>query len=300
MRCLQLLRKLFGTPNGRACRDPRRQFRRLLVEACDDRRMLATAVDDFYVISANETLTVDGYGAWSNDTYNESWSETSTTCITGEQHPGYTDENGEWHEPWFECFDEEEVTTTNYASGEILTQPANGTLTQIDTGNYYYDDAGNIAGQLGLAFEYTPDPGFAGSDGFRYSITDNDGTQEAWVTITVNPVGNPPVPADDNFTAAEDTRLAISPTDLLANDYDPDGDTLAATVDSQPEHGSLAIDGQGNILYTPYADYNGPDGFTYLATDGNGNFAPAEFPRPSGTATRHRWTPPSPSVLPAC
>ncbi|WP_178863995.1 cadherin-like domain-containing protein, partial [Thiomicrorhabdus cannonii] len=38
----------------------------------------------------------------------------------------------------------------------------------------------------------------------------------------------------------------------------------------QPAHGNVVIEGDGTVTYTPVADYNGPDSFTYTITDGQG------------------------------
>ena len=57
---------------------------------------------------------------------------------------------------------------------------------------------------------------------------------------------------------------------MLANDTDADGDTLSATVTSGPANGTLTVAAGGGFTYTPDADYNGSDSFTYEVSDGNG------------------------------
>jgi large repetitive protein len=54
---------------------------------------------------------------------------------------------------------------------------------------------------------------------------------------------------------------------VTANDTDVDGDTLTASVASQPAHGTATCSG-GSCTYTPAADYHGPDSFTYRVSDG--------------------------------
>jgi VCBS repeat-containing protein len=56
---------------------------------------------------------------------------------------------------------------------------------------------------------------------------------------------------------------------VLGNDSDPDGDTLSAVLASGPSHGSLTLNANGSFAYTPAANYNGPDSFTYRAGDGS-------------------------------
>ncbi|WP_178861817.1 cadherin-like domain-containing protein, partial [Thiomicrorhabdus cannonii] len=58
--------------------------------------------------------------------------------------------------------------------------------------------------------------------------------------------------------------------DVLANDSDLDGDTITVQSVTQPAHGNVVIEGDGTVTYTPVANYNGPDSFTYTITDGQG------------------------------
>ena len=55
---------------------------------------------------------------------------------------------------------------------------------------------------------------------------------------------------------------------MLGNDTDADGDSLTATVVTGPAHGTLALNANGSFTYTPAANYNGPDTFTYRVSDG--------------------------------
>src|SRR5690606_12930329 len=84
---------------------------------------------------------------------------------------------------------------------------------------------------------------------------------------TVNPVNDAPVAVDDAVTTDEDVPLVISVQDILGNDTDADGDSLMAELVSGPEHGTLTQNADGSFTYTPDADYNGTDSFTYKAAD---------------------------------
>ena len=78
-------------------------------------------------------------------------------------------------------------------------------------------------------------------------------------------VNDAPVAADDTTTTAEDTAKAIA---ALANDTDADpGTTLRVGAYGQPAHGTVTSTTAG-FTYTPAADYNGADSFTYKASDG--------------------------------
>src|SRR2546427_13175570 len=69
----------------------------------------------------------------------------------------------------------------------------------------------------------------------------------------------------------EDTTLMVSAPGVLGNDSDSDGDLLSAVLVSGPSHGTLILNADGSFRYSPAANYNGPDSFTYQASDGATN-----------------------------
>ena len=73
---------------------------------------------------------------------------------------------------------------------------------------------------------------------------------------------------DDTYTPTEDTPLTVAAAGVLANDTDADGDTLTAVLVTGPTHGTLTLNADGSFTYTPAANYNGTDSFTYQANDG--------------------------------
>ena len=133
-----------------------------------------------------------------------------------------------------------------------VTPPANGTV---------------VINAIGTV-TYTPTTNFNGTDSFTYTVSDgNGGTDTATVSVTVTPVNDAPDARDDTATTPEDTAVNIS---VLANDMDPDGDTLAVERVTQPAHGTVTINVDKTVRYTPDANYNGVDAFTYTVNDGNG------------------------------
>ena len=124
---------------------------------------------------------------------------------------------------------------------------------------------------------FTPDPDYNGPASFTYTISDGQGGSDtATVNITVTPVNdNPdavndgPEALNDALTTAEDTALTIAPSVLLANDSDPENDPLTITSVQDPTHGTVALV-NGEVVFTPAADYNGPASFTYTISDGQG------------------------------
>ncbi|MGF1687217.1 cadherin-like domain-containing protein [Photobacterium japonica] len=71
----------------------------------------------------------------------------------------------------------------------------------------------------------------------------------------------------------EDGQLIINPAELLKNDTDADGDvlTIVGVEATDDTHGEVSLDDDGNVVFTPEADYNGPASFTYIVSDGNGS-----------------------------
>ncbi len=84
---------------------------------------------------------------------------------------------------------------------------------------------------------------------------------------------NPPIAINDTgFITNEATTLTISASSLLANDTDPDGDSLTITSVQNAEHGSASLDANGNVVFTPAANFIGEANFEYTVSDGQGGF----------------------------
>ena len=112
---------------------------------------------------------------------------------------------------------------------------------------------------------YTPDSDWNGVDSFTYTITDGLATDTATVTVTVAAVNDFPVAVDDSDSISEDGSSTV---DVLANDSDVDGDVLFVVSVVQPAGGTVIDNGDGTVTYTPDADWNGVDSFSYIVSDG--------------------------------
>lgn len=131
--------------------------------------------------------------------------------------------------------------------------------------------AGAANGSVSIAsgqVRYTPDVDFSGSDSFTYTISDGDPqrTGTATVIVTVQPVNDAPVTVEDFVTIDEEGSAII---DVLANDFDVDGDTLSV-VSIFTGTGAVSILADGRLSYTGAIDVTGADGIEYLVSDGNG------------------------------
>ena len=79
---------------------------------------------------------------------------------------------------------------------------------------------------------YSPNTDFFGTDGFNYTITDGKGgNATARVSVTVNPVNDPPLTSNDIATTLQDKPVVIN---VLANDTDPEGDALVISAITNP------------------------------------------------------------------
>ncbi len=118
-------------------------------------------------------------------------------------------------------------------------------------------------------FTYTPDANFTGADSFTYKATDGSAdSSSVTVTITVNPVNDAPVAVADSYSTDEDTVLTMTAPGVLSNDSDSDSDPMTAVLVTGVSHGTLTLNANGGFTYTPDANFNGADSFTYKANDG--------------------------------
>ena len=91
------------------------------------------------------------------------------------------------------------------------------------------------------------------------------------MSITVTPVNDPPVAVDDTgITTPEDTAAVIPTATLTGNDTDIDGGPLTVTAVSDPIGGTVVLNGNNTITFTPTANTSGPASFTYTVSDGAG------------------------------
>ena len=131
------------------------------------------------------------------------------------------------------------------------TDPANGSVTVEDDGSLTY---------------YAPAPGFKGPDNFDYTVSDgNGGTATATVRVTVR--NAPPNVRDETRTMSGDSITVA----VLANDSDPNGDTLViADFDATSAHGGTVTQQGDSLTYTPAAGFHGTDTVDYVVSDGDG------------------------------
>jgi hypothetical protein len=119
------------------------------------------------------------------------------------------------------------------------------------------------------SFTYQPNLNFFGTDTFRYLARDPSGGSEvATVTLTVNPVNDPPVATAESYQGIEGSSLTISAPGVLENDRDLEEDALSAVLVADAINGTLTLNPDGSFLYNPNPGFFGIDAFSYRASDG--------------------------------
>jgi len=155
------------------------------------------------------------------------------------------------------------------AANGILANDSDPEMDPLQT--LLVDDASN--GVLNLkadgSFNYMPGLDFNGQDSFTYRASDAISQSNlATVTLTVNAVNDATVATDDVYQTAEDTELVVDVANgILANDSDPDLDSLQALLVDDASNGVLNLKADGSFNYMPAPDFNGRDSFTYRASD---------------------------------
>lgn len=139
-----------------------------------------------------------------------------------------------------------------------FTQPANGTVTQS-----------------GEMLRYLPNDEFVGSDSFTYTISDGRGGEaSATVTIDVAFANRAPVANPDQATTTPGQAVTV---DVLANDFDPDGDALeiVEVVQWYGRPAEITVNGDGTVTFRVSDSCNGRNRFSYTITDPSGATATA-------------------------
>ena len=96
-----------------------------------------------------------------------------------------------------------------------------------------------------------------------------NGTQTELSNVkTITAVNDPPTGVPDSYSTAEDTALTVVAPGVLSNDTDDTNGSLTAALVTQALHGTVGLNANGSFTYTPAPNYNGPDSFTYKASDG--------------------------------
>ncbi|MEC5125460.1 Ig-like domain-containing protein, partial [Verrucomicrobiales bacterium BCK34] len=139
-----------------------------------------------------------------------------------------------------------------------------GAITLNSNGTYSYElDNSNAAVQALAA-------GATLTETFDYTANDgNGGSATATLSITITGTNDGPVAVSDIGSGNEDVSITGN---VLSNDTDVDNlvSTLTVVSNTTPAHGTLVIGSDGAYTYTPDANFNGVDSFSYTISDPGG------------------------------
>ncbi len=116
---------------------------------------------------------------------------------------------------------------------------------------------------------YTPNPNFNGTDVITYTVTDPDGnTSTSTCTITVRPVNDAPNANPDASSTSVGTPVTFA---VLVNDSDVDtGDSLSIVGTPTSPNGTVTVNPDGTLTFTPNPGFTGETVVTYTVTDEGG------------------------------
>lgn len=159
---------------------------------------------------------------------------------------------------------------TNEDTSKVITlsgtDPEGAALSYSITTN---PTKGSLACSVNLC-TYTPAANVNGTDGFYFKVSDgNTNSRAVRVSITISAVNDPPTATGASYTFNEDNSIVVKP-----QRSDVDGDATTLTLASAPTMGTATLSGDA-VTYTPFANANGSDSFTFSASDGKVSSAPA-------------------------
>jgi len=131
-------------------------------------------------------------------------------------------------------------------------------------------------------------PGLTGEDTWSEVTVNPDLLVEGANSLAIEIHQNDPNSSDISMDAYLVGKRIVR-AGILANDTDPEDDRLTVELLSSPQHGDLTLNPNGTFSYFPNVNYEGPDSFTYRATDGEFN---------SGAATVNFNITPGPNDFP--
>ena len=115
---------------------------------------------------------------------------------------------------------------------------------------------------------YAPNPNFNGTDTITYTVTDPDGNEAtSTVTVTVTPVNDAPEANPDTSVTPLNTAVTFA---VLGNDTDVDGDTLTLQGTPTSPNGTVAVNADGTLTFTPTTGFTGDAVVSYTIVDAEG------------------------------
>jgi VCBS repeat-containing protein len=125
--------------------------------------------------------------------------------------------------------------------------------------------------QEGNTLKFIPHANAFGTETITFTLSDHNLTStEQIFSVIITNVNDAPTVDDRTITVDEDSNITV---ELSAHDLDSDALTLHLQTDAT--HGSVTLESNGTLTYTPDPNYFGNDSFTYKAHDGTTFSQPA-------------------------
>jgi uncharacterized repeat protein (TIGR01451 family)/CSLREA domain-containing protein len=163
-----------------------------------------------------------------------------------------------------------------FAGPIVLDPPGSGTVGTIPPLLAY--DLTTAPGEVvTVTFPVTVETGLPASTTITNTavLTNTEGMSPLMGYTSLIVANLAPQATADNYTTTMGTRLSITAPGILENDLDLNGDQIFAVLNDPPTHGTLLLQGDGSLVYTPTVNFNGADLFTYQANDGTVASTPA-------------------------
>jgi len=146
------------------------------------------------------------------------------------------------------------IAGVDHVAGATATLAGIGTLVINTDGSYTFTPVHNYNGPVPVA---------------TYTATDGTLSTTATLTLNVTPVNDPPVAGNDIASTPINTPVTIA---VLANDTDPEGDplTVSRPLLADPAQGTVSVNPDGTLHFTPANNLTGPVTITYTVTDPSG------------------------------
>ena len=177
-------------------------------------------------------------------------------------------------------FENEAGNQISIAIADAASATSATPVTVFDDGTGKLEITGYDAATGDLTYRFTlkdnVDHVVAGADEIVFTVvaSDEDGFESYPANLTVTIVDDEPDAEDDTVSTNEDTTVIIN---AFANDaagadgVDLDNAPATRVTFTNAANGTVVYNNDGTFTYTPDANYNGADSFTYTITDGDGN-----------------------------
>jgi Cadherin-like domain/Bacterial Ig domain/RTX calcium-binding nonapeptide repeat (4 copies) len=168
-----------------------------------------------------------------------------------------------------------EDTAIVYSAAELLGNDSDVEASPLRIAAIGAASGGSAVLQADGSVRFTPAQNFNGTAGFSYTASDGAATSNtAAVTITVAAVNDAPTGGADALAMPEDQPTTFAAALLLGNDADVEGSALRIVSVTNGSGGTVVLNADGSVTFSPIGNFNGAANFSYVVSDGAALSAP--------------------------